>query len=263
MNMSQKLPIKGLWVPLITPFYQDSLDGPSLIKLIKETESFVDGFITCLSTGEGEKADDLLWESIVRIVTNNTNKPVAAGILRSSIGEIVDLSKVAKRYGCVAIAVTIQGDTARAQENFSREVSEKSALPVVLYNTQKSHMDDAGTLMAISKNENIIALKDSSQNQKFFDEAVGLNKKGGIDISILQGMENQLLNSTGADGFVLSLANAEPKLCKQMFVHPTKELNAQIMQKWEELNLASETWYVGIKEVLESRGIIKSAELID
>lgn len=75
-------------------------------------------------------------------------------------------------------------------------------------------------------------------------------------------MENQLLASVGCDGYLVALANVEPTLCKEMFSNPSKELNDEVMKKWDEFNLASETWYVGIKQALFARGKIKSAELI-
>ena len=260
MPMNQKLQIKGLWVPLITPFYRGEFDRASMINLMKEIEPFVDGLVPCLSSGEGEKMTNQLWEEILKTVAENTDKPVAVGILRNSIAEIAALSEKAKQYGCIAIAVTMQGENDDDRKRFSEEISLRSALLVILYNTEKVHISDTDTLVDISHNENIVALKDSSQNQEFFNEALQVKREGKLSLSILQGMENQLLESAGCDGYLISLANVEPKLCKDMFLKPSPELNDQIMEKWGGLNLASENWFVGIKESLASRGIIKSSE---
>jgi 4-hydroxy-tetrahydrodipicolinate synthase len=258
--MNPKPQIKGLWVPLVTPFYNGVFDGESMIRLINETEPSVDGFMPCLSSGEGWGMDDSLWEEILQTVTNHANKPVAAGVLKNSIANISDLSLIAKKHGCVAVVVGIQGVTDEEQKKFCHEVSEKSALPIILYNTENCNISNTQTLIEISSIENIIALKDSSQNQAFFTDAIRAQEKGGI--SILQGMENQLLNSVGCNGYVLSLANVDPELCKKMLTSPSAELQDEVMLQWDTLGLASPTWYAGLKLALMSRGVIRSAELI-
>ncbi len=260
--MEIELQLNGLWVPLITPFFRGRFDGESLARLVREVEPFVDGFVPCLSSGEGGKMTDDLWEEVVKVVLGSTKKPVAVGILSKSLEKIIDLSARAKALGCVALAVPLQGEDPEVQKSFCKELSDNSSLPVILYNTEKIHIDTADVLVAVAQNANIIALKDSSQNQEFFQEIIKFKQEGKISLSIFQGMENQLLGSNGCDGYLLSLANVEPKLCRDMFTSPTKELNDEVMKKWDELDLASATWYVGIKQVLFSRGVIKSAELI-
>ena len=260
--MNQKLQIKGLWVPLVTPFYEGNFDGESLVNLIKKIEPDVDGFVPCLSSGEGNKMGNELWEKVLKTVSENTTKPIAVGILRDTIEEMTFLSQIAKHYGCIAITLPLQGENDSEQQRFCKEISDKSALPIILYNTEKIHISDPEVLIDISKNENILALKDSSQNKEFFSGAIKIKREGKINISILQGMENQLLESVGCDGYLISLANAEPRLCKEMLDSPSGELNGKIMEHWNEYDLAADNWYVGIKKVLAFRGIIKSAELI-
>lgn len=254
--------IKGLWVPIVTPFFRGQLDEESLAALVREIESNVDGFVPCLSSGEGGKMTSELWERVVTIVVHSTSKPVAAGILNVSREKIGEFSEKAKMLGCVTVAIPLQGEDAQAQKSFCKEISDTSHLPIILYNTENVHIDTADALIDIAQYPNIVSLKDSSQNSEFFQEALRVKKEGKITLSILQGMENHLLDSAGCDGYLISLANVEPKLCKDLLNNPSKELNDVVMKKWDEFNLASETWYVGIKQALFARGKIKSAELI-
>lgn len=113
--------------------------------------------------------------------------------------------------------------------------------------------------MRINNLKNIIAIKDSSGDRKFFSEVIA--QKDKLKISVLQGMENQLLQSKGCDGYLISLGNVEPQLCKTMFENPTKENNQKILAKFWEYNLGGE-WYITIKALLYSRDIIRSAEQI-
>lgn len=260
--MAMGLQINGLWVPLITPFFQGQLDEESLVKLVKAIEPHIDGFVPCLSSGEGGKMTDALWESVVKIVIENTDKPVAVGILNPSMEKILELSEKAKILGCVAVVVPLQGDDIQSKKSFCKELSNKSYLPIILYNTEKVHIDSVEDLVDLTKGSSIISLKDSSQNKSFFKAMVQIKKEGRTRLSVLQGMENQLLESVGCDGFLLALANVEPELCKNMLSNPSKELNDEVMRQWDELDLASDTWYVGVKQALFSRNIIKSLELI-
>ncbi len=260
--MKHNTEIKGLWAPIVTPFFEGRFDKDSLAKLIRKIEPDVDGFVPCLSSGEGDKMSEEVWTEVIKAVKENTSKPVAAGILRSDMQEIIDFSRKAESLGCIAVAIPLQGGDAANQKDFCREISDRSMLPILLYNTEKIHIDDLSLLKEIDISSNIISLKDSSQNQEFFNKAADARKRGEIGMSILQGMENQLLESAGCDGFLVSLANLEPKLCRDILERPSEELKAQIMSKWDEFGLASETWYKGIKQALFSRGIIKSAEPI-
>jgi 4-hydroxy-tetrahydrodipicolinate synthase len=254
--------IKGLWVPLITPFNEGKLDVESLVKLVKSIESAVDGFVPCLSSGEGDQMTEEVWRNVLNVVLKNTEKPVVAGILNPSLEKIADLSVIAKSLGCVAVAIPLQRVNTKERKEFCKEISQSSALPIILYNTEKINFDDVEDIRELSQYKNIVAIKDSSQNQGFFKKLVEAKKQGEVGISILQGMENQLFESAGCDGYLISLANVDPELCKEMFEHPSEERNAKIMEYWEYLNLASESWYMGIKNALVSKNVIKSAELI-
>jgi 4-hydroxy-tetrahydrodipicolinate synthase len=260
--MQSKKQIKGLWVPLVTPFYEGEIDKQSLVCLTKEIEPYVDGFVPCLSSGEGQKLSRLQWESVVEIVRNATAKPVAAGILRDSIDEIIAMIHAASDRGCATVVVAIQGKTREEQKAFCDQLSHGSALPVILYNTERAPVTDAETMIEIAKLENIIAIKDSSERDAFFASLLHLKKEAGVEISILQGMENKLLISQGCDGYLIALANVEPALSGEMFLHPTAALNATVMEKWREYDLASEEWYASMKRALAARGIIRSAALV-
>ena len=242
--------INGLWIPLLTPFFNGALDQDSLHTLIKKLEPYADGFVPCLATGEGEYMSNELWIEVIKFVSESTEKPIVAGILRQDVKEIKTLSEVAKAQGCVAVVIPIQ------------EVSADSALPAILYNTETKPIKDLTILIELSQNKNIIAIKDSSRDQKFFDEMVTAKKEGKINLTILQGMENQLLASAGCDGYLIALANIEPQLCNEMFEHPSKDLNDVIMQKWDEYGLDSERYYLNLKQILAKRGEFKSPEPI-
>lgn len=257
--MENKLQMKGLWVPIVTTFINGQLDQESMLNVIRSIEPFVDGIAACLSTGEGGKMDDQLWTRTLKLVAESSSKPVMAGIINRTPADIIRLSAVAEGLGCVAIAVPFQGATDQEREEFFKTVSDGSALPIMVYNTEAAHTDSLETMEKIASYENIVAIKDSSRNQKFFDSMTEAKKKGLLNISLFQGIEIQLITSHDFDGCVVGLGNTEPELCRDLFYQRTPELAAEMKRKCDRCDINSKTWYLNLKQVLVERGTIKSA----
>jgi Dihydrodipicolinate synthase/N-acetylneuraminate lyase len=77
---------------------------------------------------------------------------------------------------------------------------------------------------------NIVAIKDSSGDDRFFSQV--LTMKPELKMSVLQGVENKLLQSKGCDGYMISLSNVEPSLCRNMLDNPSISLNNEILRKF-------------------------------
>ncbi len=251
--------IEGLWIPLITPLYHGKFDEQSAKKLIETTQEFTDGYVVGLSSGEGKELSNEMWNEVISCVVSLTNKPVAAGILGKNIKQIISLADTGKKLGCVAVVIPAVGKDEEEIIKFFSELDSKISLPIIIYNTEKSSVHSIKNLMRLDNLKNVIAIKDSSGDQNFFSEAV--SQKDKLKMSILQGMENQLLQSKGCDGYLISLGNVEPQLCKTMFENPTEENNQKILAKFWEYNLGGE-WYITLKALLYSHGIIRSAEQV-
>jgi len=62
-------PPTGIWLPLITPFHDDTLDELSLRRLIQHYAAQpIDGLIVAATTGEGLTLDDPETERLVHVV---------------------------------------------------------------------------------------------------------------------------------------------------------------------------------------------------
>ena len=132
----------------------------------------------------------------------------------------------------------------------------------MIYNTETAHFKTVEAIQKLDQIENIISLKDSSMNIDFFQKMVGLRKAGSLHMTILQGIEHKLLDSKGCDGFLTSLLNNEPELCKKMFESYPEKLQQQIMSEfWWQHNLGGE-WFITLKAMLYSKGILRSAEQV-
>ena len=257
-----KLEIKGVWAPLITPLFDGKFDKQSTLNLLQTLEPFVNGLAPCLSSGEGAKMDRRLWEEVVGFIVQNTSKPVAAGILKDNLDDIISFTKRAKELGCSAVVVPMVGRTAEEKQDFAKKLSNQSHLPIIIYNTEKFPISDMALLKKIVSSGNFIAIKDSSRNQSFFNQMIQARKAGALDIFVLQGMDNQLLKSVGCDGYMIALTNVEPQLCWNMFINPSKKLNDAILRRCDDLNLSKDQWYMYIKKAMLKNNRIKSAEVL-
>ena len=251
--------ITGLWIPLITPLYHGKFDEQSAKKLIETTQEFTDGYVVGLSSGEGEELSNEMWNEAISCVVSLTNKPVAVGILGKDIKQIISLADTAKKLGCVAIVIPAAGENEEEIVKFFTELDSKTSLPIIIYNTEKSSVHSVENLMRLDILKNVVAIKDSSGDTSFFSKVIA--QKDKFKMSVLQGMENQLLQSKGCDGYLISLGNVEPQLCKAMLENPTEENNQKILVKFWEYNLGGE-WYITLKALLYSREIIRSAEQV-
>ena len=260
--MAKFITLRGLYVPLVTPMFQGAFDKESMKKLMMSVEKAVQGYVPCLSSGEGASLSFSQWEEVASCVVQNTQKPVIAGILDNSLEEIISRAHKALELRCEAVIVPIPKGNDAGIVKYFQELSSKIELPIVLYNSEHSPLESAACIQELDKIEGIAGIKDSSKNLPFFKELVELKSKGSIRLAVLQGMENQLYASVGCDGFLISLLNIEPELCANMFQNPSQELNNKILNLFSEYNLGADNWYMSLKTILHDRGIIRLPEQV-
>lgn len=260
--MKKTIKLTGLWVPLVTPFYKGVLDSISLKRLVHTLEPKVDGFIPCLSSGEGGKLSLKDWESVIKEVCHFTQKPIFAGLLRSNEEEVVRLAKKANHLPCVGIVIPTLYASAKKNLHYIERIHRLSKKEIFLYNTEKHPLRSVKALLHLDTLPNVVAIKDSSSKTLFFQKLLALRKQKQLHLSVFQGMEHLLLPSKGCDGYVLSLLNTEAELCKRMFQDQKASLNQKIIKKFWEQNLGG-TWYISLKAILYERGLLRSSEEIN
>jgi 4-hydroxy-tetrahydrodipicolinate synthase len=251
--------LAGIYVPLVTPFYSGHFDPQSLRKLIQFTAPAVNGYVPCLSSGEGGVISNAVWEEVVRCTRKYTNKTVIAGIKRNTVAETIKLANKAQRIGCDAVMVPVPYAVEHKALKYFDDLTRKIALPVVVYNTEQHRFRSIGAIKELQQNEAIIGMKDSSMNKKLFAQMCKMRIEKTLRFPVFQGMEHQMLSPLGCDGHIVALANIEPRLCREMWSRNSVKLNAQIIDLFWRYNLGG-NWYVSLKALLFERGIIRSGE---
>lgn len=219
----------------------------------------VDGFVPCLSSGEGGVISDSVWEEVVRCTRANSKKTVIAGIKRNTLVETIKLARKAQDIGCEAIMVPVPHEIESESLKYFSELTGKTVLPVVVYNTEQNRFTSIAAIKELQRNEMIIGMKDSSMNKKLFSQMCKMRVDRTLRFPVFQGMEHQMKYPVGCDGFIVALANIEPALCRQMLTYNSSRLNAKIIDCFWQYNLGG-NWYVSLKALLCERKIIRSAE---
>lgn len=254
-----KKTLTGLYVPLITPMLYGEFDKDSMSKLIKSVDQYVDGYVPCLSSGEGHVLSSNQWREVVEFVRSQTNKPLFPGIKREKIEDTILLEKIANELKCDGVTIPVPFQAWKENKEYFDRLLNETTLPIMIYNTESAFISNIENLKELDANERIVAIKDSSMNKEFFKEICNARLNNELSMTVLQGMEHQLDVPKGCDGYLVSLLNIEPRLVKEMFENPSVETNKKIQYAFWKYNLGG-NWFVTLKALLFERKIINSAE---
>lgn len=263
-NNMFKNKIRGLGCPLITPMWRGKFDGASMKKLIRSLDTQgVDFFSVCMASGEGRVVNNKLWKEVIACAVSSTKKPIVASILGRTKADILKLGRLVKKLKAYAVAVPIQTGLSDTEiVRFYQEIAKKISLPILIYNLETNPITSLEVIKKLDAIPSVIGIKDSSNNFKFLKSLIDARKDQKLRLSVLQGMDHKLFESKGVDGYLVPLTNLEPALCKKMFLEKTLKVNEQILEKCWEYNLGGGAWYVSMKAILKSRGLIRSAEQV-
>lgn len=231
-----------------------------MVRLIWSLDTYADGYIPCLSSGEGDVMDDELWWEVVQATKIATKKPVYAGIKRGTIDRVNALIQKGENIGITGFTIPLKWSTEEDIIAYAEDIARRTALPIIWYNTEKEHLSTREGLQRLANIANTVGLKDSSMNEGFFKIALQMRKNGEISMGIFQGMEHQMTDVVWADGYIVSLANVEPELCRDCLNNPPT-YKERIRELFWQYNLGKD-WFVTLKALLFARWIFASAEQI-
>lgn len=207
---------RGSIVALVTPFDdQNNIDIVTYRKLINwHLEQGTDGILVCGCTGESftcsEDERDSLLSVAVEVVDGRI--PVIMGTGASETKKAVDRTNKAKRLGAnAALVITSFGNKPSQRGHIAYfETIAEVGLPIILYNVPSRTGTNLHpkTVVELSKNERIIAIKEASGNldqvSAILLEAPGFTVLSGDDSLTLP----MLL--LGAKGVISTTANIVP-----------------------------------------------------
>jgi 4-hydroxy-tetrahydrodipicolinate synthase len=250
-------PARGVLVPLVTPLDDDgSVSRTGVASLVATVAPYVDALVPALGSGEGWVLDDQQWQDMVAAtVSNAAGLAVLPGLLRPTTAEVLALAGRAAELGARAVVASTPFGADVTQEQMYRhyaDIAAHSPVPVVVYHESETsgNLLAPETLLRVWRLPGVVAVKDSTGD---LDATRDLIAAG---VPVLQGGDHLMGAGLPVDGFLVSLANLEPRLCAQMWRAPDAGTAELIAKKCVEHDLFADDWYRAIKRRLYERGVI-------
>jgi len=219
--------LKGLLLPITTPFTADeAIDFAGLTANIEKwTAAGVNGFVLLGSTGERVNLDESEYVQVIEALRAAVPKTltfiVGAG-QQSTRGTVNEIERAATAGAEAVLVITPSfyksAITQDALVKHYRALADASTVPVILY----SMPDLTGiriepeTAARLSEHQNIIGMKDSSNDIEKFGETVNLV---GQDFAMMIGNGTVFSEAlrAGARGGILAVGCAVPDLCLEIY----------------------------------------------
>ena len=252
---------------MVTPFNKDeSINEEQLRALVNHLiEQGVTGLVPTGTTGEFVNMTQEERLKVIKIVVDETNGrvPVIAGTGETGTKLVIDATKAATDIGAdAAIIVTPYYLKPKSKGLYDHyfKIAEKTDIPIVLYNIPAcTGVELDWTVVEdLVDIENIVAIKDSSGDYKYFS---ALLEKVSDKISVLIGWDELVLGALagGAAGCILGSANVIPKIWLEIYdrVQNNQLKEAQNLQKRVQkiARMLINSGALGVKECLNLMGI--------
>ncbi|PVZ19780.1 MULTISPECIES: dihydrodipicolinate synthase family protein [unclassified Pseudomonas] len=257
----------NILVPLVTPLdAHGEVCERSVQRLIHACGPLVDGFIPCLTSGEGWRLSPRQWSDMLGHTLRHALPvhQVVAGIELASTEAVIERAQLAQTLGAAAIMVASPFGGGASQEalfEHYRCVHDSTPLPLMVYNEAalSGNEKNLETLLRIAKLPRVIGLKDSPSQPRTQAEVDQLRQAG---VAYYIGWEQELAGRLISDGNVVSLANVEPALCRLAWQPGQPGLAALITQLDAYHQLGEPAWYEHLKRELVARGTLACAATV-
>ena len=262
--------LTGLGVAMITPFNEDkSVDFHSLEKLLDYLVPNIDYLVVFGTTSEAPVLTQNEKNEILNIVRNKVNGkfPVVMGLggnNTKSLTEQIEMGDFAGIDAFLSVTPYYNKPNQRGLIAHYTELAKFSPLPIILYNVpgRTAVNINAETTLQLSKNKNIVAIKEASGN---FGQIMTILQNKPEEFTVISGDDalTYPLMSLGVSGVISVIGNAFPKEMRQL----TKYMSDGNITKATEIHYQLlpfiETIFkdgnpAGIKALVSLMGLVKN-----
>lgn len=219
----KKIIFKGCGTAISTPFTQDGIHFEEFGKLIDfQVQEGADSIIVCGTTGESSTmTEEEKKEAIAFAVKRVAGKiPVIAGTGGNNTKSAIQMSQYAEQIGVDGLLVVTPYYNKTTQEGLIAhytEIAKHTTLPIIVYNVPgRTGLNvTPETCLALSKIENIVAIKEASGN---LSQVAKIARLCGDNLAIYSGNDDQILPvlSLGGIGVISVLSNIAPAYTHNM-----------------------------------------------
>lgn len=265
--------LQGIWLPLITPFIDGSVDKASLARLAAHFMDDVDGFILAATTGEGMVLDSDETEHVVTTAAKvvRKRKPVYLGLCGSDTRQLEHRLRATADWPVDGYLITCPYYSRPSQEGMFQHfcrLAEATGRPVLIYNipyrTGVNLANDTLLRLAGAK-RNIVGVKDCCADMAQTHDLLRRRPPG---FSVLTGEDALFFQAmaAGANGGILASAHVGPAAFAAVAGAIASGRLSDARPQWDRLVdlvrlLFAEPNPAPIKHLLWRRGLIASPEL--
>lgn len=271
-SIQQSPSVRGVWLPIVTPFIDGAVDFESYEGLVAHyLKQNVSGIIPLGTTGEGPSVEAHEVEAIVDLTLEIVDGriPVFVGIGGNSTHKVTEMIRRLERLpfdGILAVCPYYNRPPEDGVREHFREIARSTDRPVLLYNipyrTGINLSNDS--VLELSEITNIRGIKDSCAN---LAQTVDLLRRRPAGFSVMTG-EDAMFYTTlalGGDGGILASAHFEPSTFVQIFKRMSANDHQRARSLWHTLEAAVRLLFkepnpMPIKHWLWRRGLIRSSE---
>ncbi len=265
--MSRQPLFTGCATAMITPFDEEGrLDLPALDRLIDiQLDNGIDALVACGTTGEPAVMSEDEWAEVIRRTVKRVNGrvPVIAGTGSNSTEHVIRRARAAEELGADAqLCVTpfYNKTTQAGLAAHYRAIVSASKLPVIIYNVpSRTGMSiQPSTLYELSKEENIIGLKEASGDAA---RAADIAALCGASLPLYSGSDELTvqLRSIGSLGTVSVLSNLLPaEMVKMTHLDLNEAARVQLSLMPLIRLLFSEVSPIPVKAAMSMAGLCKN-----
>jgi 4-hydroxy-tetrahydrodipicolinate synthase len=268
--------LRGLWLPLVTPFRDGALDEASLRQLVRHYASGpIDGLILAATSGEGLSLAMDELEHLVAAVRSELAAmprilPICLGLAGASthkLKEMLDETAAWPIDGYLISAPYYLRPSQRGLLAHFTALADHASWPIVLYNIPyRSSVNMTNeTLLRLAQHPNIVGLKDCCADR---EQSIDLLRRRPEGFRVLIGDDAQYFDALtdGADGGILLSAHVATETFAEvqtLLRAGNRDAAARCWQEVADLTrlLFTEPSPAPAKHWLAQTGLIASAEL--
>lgn len=219
----KKLLFNGCATAIATPFTDTGVNFDEFGKLIEfQIQEGIDALVVCGTTGESATMSDSERKQTMEFAIKKVAKrvPVILGTGSNCTSHAIELTKFAESIGADGALIVTPYYNKTTQEGLIKHyetIASCTSLPIIIYNVPSRTGVNVlpKTCLALSKIDNIVAIKEASGNLSQVAEIASLC---GNNLYIYSGNDDQVLPvlSLGGKGVISVLSNIAPNKFTKM-----------------------------------------------
>jgi 4-hydroxy-tetrahydrodipicolinate synthase len=265
--------LKGVWLPIITPFYHEKIDYQSYKNLIDfYSEKGIAGLIPNGTTGECPTIEDYEFEELLdkTVGFNNNRLPVFYGLGGNNTNKVIKQLKIVEKYkveGILSVSPYYSRPDQKGIYEHFKAIAGATYLKIIIYNIpyRTGRNIENETLLKLAEIENIVGVKDSCGNINQTMELI-FNKPKNFSVLTGEDVLFYLNLALGGDGGILAASHLETEKFISVLKYMESNDHKSALETWKSIEkfiplLFKEPNPAPLKYYLFKKGLIKSSEL--